>query len=52
MKELGEEFKGQFKCLGENTKKYITVSAPINKEIENNKTFTYKIKYIDSNKSC
>ena len=24
IKELAEEFEGQFKCLGENTEKYIT----------------------------
>ena len=24
IKHLAEEFKGEFKCLGENTKKYIT----------------------------
>ena len=29
MKELAEEFKEQFECLGENTEKYITFSVPI-----------------------
>ena len=29
IKELAEEFKGQFECLGENTKKYITFSVPV-----------------------
>ena len=29
IKELAEEFKGQFECLGENTEKYITFSIPI-----------------------
>ena len=29
IKELAEEFEGQFKCLGENTEKYITFSVPI-----------------------
>ena len=29
IKELAEEFKGQFKCLGESTTKYITFSVPI-----------------------
>ena len=32
-KELPEEFKGQFTCLGENTKKYITFSLPIEKKL-------------------
>ena len=32
IKELAEEFKKQFTCLGENTKKYITFTVPI--EIE------------------
>ena len=34
IKELAEEFKGQFKCLGENTEKYIIFSVPIKKEEE------------------
>ena len=29
---LAEEFEGEFECLGENTEKYITFSAPIKKE--------------------
>ena len=33
IKELAEEFEGEFECLGENTEKYITFSAPIKKEI-------------------
>ena len=32
IKELAEEFEGEFECLGENTEKYITLSVPINKE--------------------
>ena len=32
IKELAEEFKGQFECLGENTEKYITLSVLIRKE--------------------
>ena len=48
IKELAEEFKGQFECLGENTEKYITFSVPIKKEYDNGKTITYKIKFIDS----
>ena len=35
--QLAEEFKRQFKCLGENTKKYITFSVPIEKEDDNDK---------------
>ena len=48
IKQLAKEFKGDFQCLGENTEKYITFSAPIYKEIENGKTITYKLKFIDS----
>ena len=33
IKELAEEFQGEFECLGENTEKYITFSVPIKKEI-------------------
>ena len=59
MKELAEEFEGEFECLGENTEKYITFSVPIKKEIkdkdgkkdkdDNDKTtkISYKIKCID-----
>ena len=48
IKELAEEFKGQFECLGENTEKYITFSIPIKNENEDGKTITNKIKYIDT----
>ena len=48
VKELAEEFNGQFECLGENTEKYITFSVPIKKENEDGETVTYKIKFIDS----
>ena len=49
IKELVKEFNGNFECLGENTEKYITFSAPIKKKIENkNMEITYKIKFIDS----
>ena len=49
IKELVKEFEGSFECLGENTEKYITFSAPIKKKIENkNIEITYKIKFIDS----
>ena len=32
-KELVEEFKKQFTCLGENTEKYRTFIVPIEKEV-------------------
>ena len=48
IKQLAEEFKGEFKCLGENTEKYITFSVPIKKELDNNITIIYKLKFIDS----
>ena len=34
IKELAKEFEGEFKCLRENTEKYVTFSVPIKKEIE------------------
>ena len=56
IKELTEKFEGEFECLGENTKKYITFSVPVKKEITkkdkngNDKItkISYKIKFIDS----
>ena len=49
IKELVKEFDGNFECLGENTEKYITFSAPIKKKIKNKDLeITYKIKFIDS----
>ena len=48
IKELAEQFKGEFECLGENTKKSISFSVPIKKEHDNNKTITYKIKFVDT----
>ena len=56
IKNLAEEFEGEFECLGENTEKYITFSIPIKKEITkkdkngNDKIIkiSYKIKFIDS----
>ena len=33
IKELAEEFKKQFTCLGENTEKYITFRVSIEKEV-------------------
>ena len=46
--ELAKEFKGQFECLGENTEKYITLSVPIKKELDNGKTIICKLNFIDS----
>ena len=46
--KLAKEFDGQLECLGENTEKYITFSVPIKKELDNNKTITCKLKFIDS----
>ena len=48
IRELAEEFKGQFEWLGENTEKQITFSVPYKKEHDNGKTITYKIKFSDS----
>ena len=33
MKELANEYKKQFTCLGENNEKYITFTVPIEKEV-------------------
>ena len=33
IKELAEEFEGQFECLGEDAEKYITFSVPIKKDL-------------------
>ena len=33
IKELANEFEGQFECLGENTEKYKTFSSPTEKEV-------------------
>ena len=52
IKELAEEFKGQFECLGENTEKYITFSVPIKKEHDNGKTITYQLKFTIVVDSC
>ena len=48
IKELAKEFEGQFECLGEDAKKYITFSVQIKKGLDNGKTITYKLKFIDS----
>ena len=48
IKQLAKEFEGQLECLGENTEKYITFSLPIDKELDNDKTITYKLEFTDS----
>ena len=48
IKELAKEFEGSFECLGENTEKYITFLVPIEKQLDNGKTITYKIRFKDS----
>ena len=55
IKELAEEFEGEFECLGENTEKHISFSVPIKKYITkkdkdgNDKitNISYKAKFID-----
>ena len=47
IKLIAKEFDSQFECLGENTEKYITFSVTIKKELDNSKTITYKLKFID-----
>ena len=49
--KLAKEFDGQLECLGENTEKYITFSVPISKELDNGKTITCRLKFIDSFRS-
>ena len=50
MKELAEKIKKQFTYLGENTKKYITIKVPIEKEFtridKNGEEITKNISYI------
>ena len=51
IKELAEEFEGEFECLGENTEKYITFLVPIKKEMKKIYKIikiSCKIKFIDS----
>ena len=43
-----EEFYGQLECFGENTEKYITLSVPTSKELDNGKTISCRLKFIDS----
>ena len=46
--QLAIEFKGKVNCIGDNMENYITFSEPIKKELNNGKTVTYKLKFIDS----
>ena len=48
IKELAKIFEGSFECLGENTEKYITFSVPVEKQLDNGKMITYKIRFKDS----
>ena len=56
IKELRNEFEGQFDCLGENIEKYKTFSLPIEKEVTNSDkdgnesvaSISYKLKFINS----
>ena len=47
IKDWVKEFAGKFECLGKNTEKYTNFSVPIKKELDNGKTITYKLKFID-----
>ena len=56
IKELAEEFKQRFTCLGENTEKYINFTVPIEKEVTRidknrediTKNISYTLQFIDS----
>ena len=50
IKGLVEKPEGQIECLGENTEKYVSFSVLINKELDNGKTVTDKIKFIVSSR--
>ena len=40
--------KGNLNASGENTENYITFSVPIKKKLDNSKTITWKLKFVDS----
>ena len=44
IKKSAEKFEGLFESLEENTEKYTTFSVPTDKELENDKATTLKIK--------
>ena len=46
-KHLPEKCEGQFEFLGENTEKYLTFLVPVEKEHDDGKTSTQKLKFID-----
>ena len=50
IKDLAENFKKQFTCLGENAEKYITFTVPVEKEVtiidKNGEEITNNISYI------
>ena len=48
IKDLAKEPEGSFECLGENREKYITLLVPIEKQLDNGKMITYKIRFKDS----
>ena len=56
IKELAEQFEGQFTCLGEGTEKYIIFSVPIETEVtkldkkgkEITKTLSHRLQFMDS----
>ena len=56
IKELAEEFKKQFTCLGENNENYITFTISIEKKVtridkngeEITKNISYILQFIDS----
>ena len=50
IKELAEEFNGQFECLRENTEEHNTFSVPLKKENKDGNTITYKTKFIGTSR--
>ena len=47
IKGLAEEFKKQFTCLGENTKKHMAFTVPIEKEVTRI-NISHTLQFIDS----
>ena len=48
IKQLAEEFKGKFACLGENTENTLLFQYQSIKKNDNDETIMYKSKFIDS----
>ena len=46
--QLAIEFKGELNCIEDNLEKYITFFVSIKRELDNGKTVTHKLKFIDS----